>query len=78
MVKSLFELAIVFIVNFTYNKPVLLKEIQELKLVFRNWQWIVVNDGSTDDIQPILKRITQTDSVRVLSYTPNRGKMLCS
>jgi glycosyltransferase involved in cell wall biosynthesis len=74
MVKSLFELAIVF----TYNKPVLLKEIQELKLVFRNWQWIVVNDGSTDDIQPILKRITQTDSVRVLSYTPNRGKMLCS
>jgi glycosyltransferase involved in cell wall biosynthesis len=78
MVKSLFELAIVFIVNFTYNKPVLLKEIQELKLAFRNWQWIVVNDGSTDDIQPILKRITQTDSVRVLSYTPNRGKMLCS
>jgi dolichol-phosphate mannosyltransferase len=42
---------------------------------FSDYEMIVVNDGSTDNTLAILRGIASTDDhVRVLSYTPNRGK----
>lgn len=49
---------------------------QAVELSFSNYKLIVVNDGSTDNTLTILKGIAMTDEehVRVISYTPNRGK----
>jgi dolichol-phosphate mannosyltransferase len=53
-----------------------LKKIkQAVELAFSKYELIVVNDGSTDNTLDILKDISLTDEhIRVLSYTPNRGK----
>src|SRR5688572_4089226 len=48
---------------------------QVVELAFSNYELIVVNDGSTDNTLAILNDIALTDEhIRVLSYTPNRGK----
>ena len=48
---------------------------QAVELTFTNYELIVVNDGSTDDTLNTLKDIAREDEhVRVISYTPNRGK----
>ena len=38
-----------------------------------DWEWIVVDDGSPDDSARIARAITDP-RVRVLGYTPNRGR----
>ena len=48
---------------------------QAVELAFSKYELIVVNDGSTDNTLASLKVIAGTDEhIRVLSYTPNRGK----
>jgi glycosyltransferase involved in cell wall biosynthesis len=48
---------------------------QAVELAFSNYELIAVNDGSTDNTLATLKDISMIDEhVRVISYTPNRGK----
>jgi dolichol-phosphate mannosyltransferase len=48
---------------------------QAVELTFTNYELIAVNDGSTDETLTTLKDIAREDEhVRVISYTPNRGK----
>lgn len=40
-----------------------------------DWEWVVVDDGSTDRSHEILHRISQKDErVRVITYKQNRGR----
>lgn len=39
----------------------------------QNWEWIIVNDGSTDDSELILNEIND-DRVKVYSYKMNKGR----
>ncbi len=43
----------------------------------RDWEWLVIDDGSTDDTPAVLERIAGDDPrVRVLRHTPNRGRAI--
>ena len=56
----------------TYSLEKIRKAVE---LAFSNYELIVVNDGSTDNTLTTLKDIAMTNEhVRVISYTPNRGK----
>jgi glycosyltransferase involved in cell wall biosynthesis len=40
-----------------------------------DWEWVVVNDGSTDGTADLVREIARSDPrVRLVSYTPNRGR----
>ena len=40
---------------------------------FTNWEWVVVDDGSTDDTAETVRKISDS-RVRLFSYQPNRGR----
>ncbi len=42
---------------------------------FKDWQWIAVDDGSTDATAELLEAYArQDDRIQVISYKPNRGR----
>jgi len=40
---------------------------------FTDWEWVVVNDGSTDNTAELVKSISDP-RIRLISYAPNRGR----
>jgi len=44
-----------------------------LAQTFTDWEWVVVDDGSTDDTAKHVRMIDD-DRVRLISYTPNKGR----
>lgn len=45
------------------------------KQTWTDWEWVVVDDGSTDGTLDVLQRISDADPrVRVVTYRPNRGR----
>jgi glycosyltransferase involved in cell wall biosynthesis len=40
---------------------------------FTDWEWIVVDDGSTDSTGELVRSISDP-RIRLISYTPNRGR----
>lgn len=50
---------------------------REIKKSLKNFNYeiIFVNDGSTDDTEPIIRRISEKDKkVKIISYNKNKGK----
>jgi glycosyltransferase involved in cell wall biosynthesis len=40
-----------------------------------DWEWIAVNDGSTDRTEPLLRQIERREPrLRIVTYAPNRGR----
>ncbi len=44
-----------------------------LKQSFENWEWVIVDDGSTDGTAAIVQKISDT-RVRLFSYKQNKGR----
>lgn len=41
----------------------------------KDWEWIVVDDGSTDETQKIMQELASSDErIRYVRYAPNRGR----
>jgi len=50
------------------------KAIPVIKEVAKKWEVVVVNDGSTDKTEPIVKQIMKEHpEVRMITHSPNRG-----
>lgn len=50
------------------------KAIEVLKKIAGKWEIIVVNDGSTDKTEEIVKKLIKAEpQVRMITHTPNRG-----
>jgi dolichol-phosphate mannosyltransferase len=48
---------------------------ESIESSFSNYELIVSNDGSSDDTLAVLRDIAEKDEhIRIISYTPNRGK----
>lgn len=50
------------------------KAVKILPEIAKQWEILVVNDGSKDQTEPIVKELIKKDSrIRMISHTPNRG-----
>lgn len=63
------------IITPTYNcADFILRSYNNLKLQTEtNWEWIVINDGSTDHSEAILTSLTD-ERIRLFSYKHNKGR----
>ena len=66
---------LVSIITPFYNRTDLV--IQSIKSVqrqsYQNWELILVNDGSTDNINEVERYIGQDNRIKLISYAPNKG-----
>lgn len=40
---------------------------------FTDWEWVVVDDGSTDNTANLIRQIDDS-RIKLISYMPNRGR----
>ena len=71
-------MARVSVIMGVYNckNPQLLKKSVDsiIKQTFTDWEFIICNDGSTDDTLQLLNEVAQSDSrIKVISYQQGRG-----
>lgn len=60
--------------NESENLPLMVEELaQQLALLRRPWQLLVIDDGSTDQTVPLLQTLAQTHPIRVISHERNQG-----
>ena len=57
------------------NKSLLKQSVESIILQsYKDWEFIICNDGSTDDTLIFLKKLEQLDSrIRIISYEKNQG-----
>ena len=75
-------MARVSVIMGVYNckNPQLLKKSVDsiIKQTFTDWEFIICNDGSTDDTLQLLNEVAQSDSrIKVISYQQGRGAGVC-
>lgn len=62
----------------TYNRETLLRKVYEslLKQDYKNFEWVVVDDGSTDNTQSLIEKFIQEDIIKIVYYKQkeNGGK----
>jgi glycosyltransferase involved in cell wall biosynthesis len=66
---------LVSIVLPVYNQATLLKEaiLGVLGQTYENCELIIVNDGSTDDVESVLKQFLQNPKIKIINHKKNRG-----
>lgn len=58
----------------TYNRAYVIQRAIDsvLEQTYRDWELIIVDDGSTDDTEAVVKKNTD-ERIRYIRYTPNQG-----
>ena len=70
------ELPLVSVIIPTYNRATLLPETLDSVLIqtYKNWEWIIVDDGSTDNTEEIVQKYVQKDNRFRFYHRPEEYK----